>query len=355
MEVKWRESHSVMSNSLWPHGLYSPWNSPGQNTGVGSRSLLQGIFPTQGLNPGLPHCRGILYQLSHQGSPRILEWVAYLFSRASSWTQGSNQGLLHCRQILYQLNYPGSPAEWKRRLNEPGSLRGLPTWTQHVFMSDRPLWPLILCLFGGYLLKKGGGQVKRRMKECVGIHRGHTWSSKVMKLMPNLNPITLGPKCKSYLTLLRVPNHVFWLLGAGGKQAHRAACPFLFQMERSVGASEGMGSRELGSELELAGSHGDGGSRSRGGWRTKRKGRFQSRTNSGSRHGAVWVSYAHVHSFSESLPHAVITESWGELPVICLLYRSMCVLILGSWFTPPPPLDTVSLFSSSVSLFLFCK
>ena len=56
---------------------YSPWNSPSQNTGVGSLSLLQGIFPTQGLNPGLPHCRHIVYQLSHKGSPRILEWVAY--------------------------------------------------------------------------------------------------------------------------------------------------------------------------------------------------------------------------------------------------------------------------------------
>ena len=78
------ESRSVMSNSLQPHGLYSPWNSPGWNTGVGSRSLLQGIFPTQGSNPGLPHCRQILYQLSHQGSPRILEWVAYPFSRESS-------------------------------------------------------------------------------------------------------------------------------------------------------------------------------------------------------------------------------------------------------------------------------
>ena len=62
------ESHSVVSDSLWPHGLYSPWNSLGQNTGVGSLSLLQGIFPTQGSNPGLPHCRWILYQLSHKGS-----------------------------------------------------------------------------------------------------------------------------------------------------------------------------------------------------------------------------------------------------------------------------------------------
>ena len=79
------ESCSVVSDSLQPHGLYSPWNSPGQNTGVGSLSLLQGIFPTQGLNPGLPHCRQILYQLSHKGSPRILEWVAHPFSRRSSW------------------------------------------------------------------------------------------------------------------------------------------------------------------------------------------------------------------------------------------------------------------------------
>ena len=82
--VKVNESHSVMSNSLRPNGLYSPWNSPGQNTGVGNLSLLQGIFPTQRLNPGVRHCRQILYQLSYKGGPRILEWVAYPFSRGSS-------------------------------------------------------------------------------------------------------------------------------------------------------------------------------------------------------------------------------------------------------------------------------
>ena len=97
-----------MSDSFWPHGLYSSWNSQGQNTGVGSLSLLQGIFPTQGSNPGLSPCRQILYQLSHKGSPRILESVAYPF--ASSFpTQESNQSLLHCWQILYQLIYEGSP------------------------------------------------------------------------------------------------------------------------------------------------------------------------------------------------------------------------------------------------------
>ena len=66
------ESHSVMSNSLWPHGLYSSWNSPGQNTGVGSLSLFQGIFPTQGSNPGLPHCRQILFFFFFHG-------INYLF------------------------------------------------------------------------------------------------------------------------------------------------------------------------------------------------------------------------------------------------------------------------------------
>ena len=65
------ESHSVMSDPLRPHGLYGPWNSPGQNPGVGIL-LLQEIFPTQGLNPGLLHCRQTLYQLSHKGSPETL-------------------------------------------------------------------------------------------------------------------------------------------------------------------------------------------------------------------------------------------------------------------------------------------
>ena len=78
------ESRSVMSDSLRPLGLYSPWNFPGQNTEVSSLSVLQGVFPTQGSNPGLPHCRRILYQLSHKGSPGILKWVTYAFSSGSS-------------------------------------------------------------------------------------------------------------------------------------------------------------------------------------------------------------------------------------------------------------------------------
>jgi len=67
-----------------PPGSSVQGDSPGKNTGVGCHALLQGIFPTQGSNAGLPHYRWIPYQLSYQGSQRILEWVAYPFSRGSS-------------------------------------------------------------------------------------------------------------------------------------------------------------------------------------------------------------------------------------------------------------------------------
>ena len=82
-------SHSVMSNSLQPHGLQPvrllcPWNSPGKNTGVACHSLLQGIFPTQELKTGLLHCRQIFYQLSHQGIPQM---VKYLPATWETWVQ----------------------------------------------------------------------------------------------------------------------------------------------------------------------------------------------------------------------------------------------------------------------------
>ena len=87
-------SDSFHAHRLQPTRLLCPWNSPGKNTGMGSHSLLQGIFPTQGSNPGLPHRRQILYQLSHKGSPKILEWIAYPFSRGSS--QPRNQTTVSC-------------------------------------------------------------------------------------------------------------------------------------------------------------------------------------------------------------------------------------------------------------------
>ena len=81
---------------------------PGKNTGVVSHSLLQGIFPTQGSNPSLLHCRQIRYCLSHQGSPRILEWVAYPFSRGTS--QPRNQTGVSCiAGGFFTDSYQGSP------------------------------------------------------------------------------------------------------------------------------------------------------------------------------------------------------------------------------------------------------
>ena len=77
------ESHSVVSDSLWPHGLHSPQNSPGQNTEVGSLFLLQGIFPNQGSNPGLLHWRQILYQLSHKGS--VINTLALRYEKTHLW------------------------------------------------------------------------------------------------------------------------------------------------------------------------------------------------------------------------------------------------------------------------------
>ena len=111
--IIWKKRKWKSLNRVWL--FVTPCNSPGQNIGGGSLSLLHGIFPTQGLNPGLLHCRWILYQLSHKRKPKnigvgslsLLQWIFP--------AQESNRGLLHCRQILYQLSYQGSlrqPASW---------------------------------------------------------------------------------------------------------------------------------------------------------------------------------------------------------------------------------------------------
>ena len=88
--IKLKVKVAALCMILWDP-MDSPWDSLGQNTGVvSSLSLLQGILPTRGSNPDLLHCRQILYQLSHKGRPRMLEWVAYPFSSRSSrprnWT-----------------------------------------------------------------------------------------------------------------------------------------------------------------------------------------------------------------------------------------------------------------------------
>ena len=103
MKVKVAHSHLTLCHPMdyTDHGILQA-----RTLELGSLSFFQGIFPTQGLNPGLLRCRQILCQLSLQGSPRILEWAAYPFSRGSSHPRDA--GLSHCRQILYQLSHKGS-------------------------------------------------------------------------------------------------------------------------------------------------------------------------------------------------------------------------------------------------------
>ena len=123
---KWKLLHHVwLFATRW---TLCPLNSPGQNTGVGSPSLLQGIFPSQGSNPGLLHCRQILCQLSQQGSPRTLEWVACPFSRGSSPPRNGTRVSYTAGGFL--TSYQGSPT------------------VDSVFLQKLPRGTcLILCLF----------------------------------------------------------------------------------------------------------------------------------------------------------------------------------------------------------------
>ena len=100
--MKWSETRSVVSNSLQPHGLYSPWDSLGQNTGMGIHSLLQGIFPTQRSNQGLLHCRWILYQLIHERSP--YKKILYLYLKIAKRLHWDKLSWNYCDQITLIIN-----------------------------------------------------------------------------------------------------------------------------------------------------------------------------------------------------------------------------------------------------------
>ena len=139
------ESRSVVSNSLRPRGLYSQWSSPGQNTRVGSLSLLKGIFPTQGLNPGSPHCKQIHYQLNHKntglGSLSPLQWI--IPTQELTWV------LLPCRQILYQLRYQGSPCYLVQFSTTKTKFLALKVhyWKMQGFGVSWPVFKSRLCYF----------------------------------------------------------------------------------------------------------------------------------------------------------------------------------------------------------------
>ena len=138
---------SLQSRGPYPARLLCPWDSPGKNTGVGCHALLQGIFPTQGLNPGLLHYRQILYHLSHQENPSILEWVAYSFTKGSSRPWSRTQVSCIAGRFFYHLSHQGSPRilEWvaypfSRGSSQPRNQTGVTCMSYGFFMRVQSRW-----------------------------------------------------------------------------------------------------------------------------------------------------------------------------------------------------------------------
>ena len=140
-----------MSSSLWPHGLYSLWHSSGQNTAVGSRSLLQGIFPTQGSNPGLLHGRQILNQLSHKGSPKIIidyfnnkgKWQK-IYNVVILWVNLENSVQFSCSVVSDSLRTHGlQHARFPVHHHLPEFTQTHVHWVRDAIQTSHPLQPPI--------------------------------------------------------------------------------------------------------------------------------------------------------------------------------------------------------------------
>ena len=185
-----------MSDSLQPRAPYNPWNSPGQNTGVSSCSLLQEIFPTRGLNPGLLHCRWVLYHLSYQQSPRTLEWVVYPFSSRSSWPR-------NCTWVSCIAG--GFLTSWANRKAHPPSLTYLQTpdmeITSTLFTSSR-LWVETNVSWNTKLLSKSQAitlNIQNYRIERVGLKDVHQQWTKNRRQLPTW--IWIGETSSSFCYL----------------------------------------------------------------------------------------------------------------------------------------------------------
>ena len=134
------ESGSVMSDSLWPHGLYSAWNSLGQNTRAGSLSLPQGFFPTQGSNPGILHCGWILYQPSHYPiwhSLGFLDLGGYFFSHTRE--------VFNCNLLKYFLIPFLFLLFWDPFNSNIAALNVVPEVSEIVLISFHSFFSVLLC------------------------------------------------------------------------------------------------------------------------------------------------------------------------------------------------------------------
>ena len=138
------ERRSVMSDSLQPHGLYNPWNSPGQKTGVDSLSLLQGDLSNPGIKPRPPALQADSLPAEPQGKSKNTGVGSLSLHQQIFLTQELNWGLLHCRWVLYWLSYQGSPG-WSAR-NSKYKIIFLYLWSELRF------FVLFLCPF--YFLSK---------------------------------------------------------------------------------------------------------------------------------------------------------------------------------------------------------
>ena len=199
------ESHSVVSDSLRPHGLYGPWNSPGQNTGVGSLSLPQGTFPTYKSNWGLLHWSLILYQLKYQGSQKeclpyrcavqnlelhFFHCMASHTTEHAAWSDNSEEmGTRQCKEMSPVGGWPPLsvfPSHWdtQRRLCYGGNEVSAPlVSSSHVPRTSINLPFLCLSYFGEYCILKGGeghsqGRVSYRWVHSLLIPLG-LWSGEI--------------------------------------------------------------------------------------------------------------------------------------------------------------------------------
>ena len=192
-----------MSNSLWPYGLYSVWNSPGQNTGVASHSFLLGIFPTQGSNAGVLQWRQILHHLSHQGSPRTLQCISYPFSRGSFqprnrtrvsciaggfFTSWANRGALE-NWVTYSQKIKNKITTWSRN----STSRNMPKENKNINAENWKCWTQYVSKFGklinGHSIGKGlfSFQSQRRALASKAETSGkpnltYMWSLKIVKI-----------------------------------------------------------------------------------------------------------------------------------------------------------------------------
>ena len=153
-----------MSDSLQPHVLYSPWNSPGQNIGVGSLSLLPWRDPNPGIKPRSPALQADSFPA--EGKPKNTGVGSLSLLQGTFPTQESNQGLLHGRQILYQLSYQGSPT---------GS--EIQKWTDmYIGNTEVKLCVCVLSHFSPIWLLATPRTVARQAPLSTGSSRQEYWS-----------------------------------------------------------------------------------------------------------------------------------------------------------------------------------